>query len=132
MEETRLAYFQRNTENLLFIHLLPGMFFDKINSRAARSSSASIINPVVVVVCPLNSLISDQIRRSTEGKVKATVLNVKRSKNSDDDFELDSTQTTSLLLKEAKYDIVFTHPEAVLSCQKGVELFQSAPYQRCV
>ena len=107
------------------------MFFDKINSRAARSSSASIINPVVVIVCPLNLLISDQIRRSTEGKVKATVLNMKRSKNSDD-FELESTQTTSLLLKEAKYDIVFTHPEAVLSCQKGIELFQSAPYQRCV
>ena len=116
----------------IIFHLLPGMFFDKINSRAARSSSASIINPVVVVVCPLNSLISDQIRRSNEGKVKAVVLNMKRSNNSDDDFELDSTQTNSLLLKEAKYDIVFTHPEAVLSCQKGIELFQSAPYQRCV
>ena len=135
-------YFGRDTIGVLptgygksiIFHLLPGLFFDKINSRAARFSSASIINPVVVVVCPLNSLITDQIRRSTEGKVKATILNVKRSRNSDDDLEpaLDSSQTNSLLLKEAKYDIVFTHPEAVLSCQKGIELFQSAPYQRCV
>ena len=133
-------YFGRDTIGVLptgygksiIFHLLPGLFFDKINSRAARLSSASIINPVVVVVSPLNSLINDQIRRSTEGKVKATVLNVKKSKNNDDDLELDSTQTNSLLLKEAKYDIVFTHPEAVLSCQKGIELFQSAPYQRCV
>ena len=66
--------------------------------------------------------------------MKATILNMKRSRNSDDDVELalDSSQTNSLLLMEAKYDIVFTHPEAVLSCQKGIELFQSAPYQRCV
>ena len=133
-------YFGRDTIGVLptgyrksiIFHLLLGLYFDKINSQAARFSSASIINPVVVVVSPLNSLLSDQIRRSTEGKVKATVLNVKRSKNSDDDFERDSSQTNSLLLKEAKYDTVFTQPEAVLSCQKGIELFQSAPYQQCV
>ena len=134
------TYFGRDTIGVqptgyrksIIFHILPGLLFDKINSRAARFSSASIINPVVVVVCPLNLLITDQIRRNTEGKVKATVLNVKRNKNSDDDLELDSTQTNSLLLKETKFDIVFTHPEAVLSCQKGIELFQSAPYQRCV
>lgn len=115
----------------IIFHLLPLLFFDKINSGSTtKTSSSPPIHPVVVV-SPLNSLISDQIRRSTEGEVKATILKVRKSKNSDH-LEFDSSETNSLLLKEAKYDLVFTHPEAVLSCQKGIELFQSAPYQRSV
>ena len=117
----------------IIFHLLPGLFFDKINSKSAQSaSSSSSINPVVVVVSPLNSLISDQIRRSTEGQVKATILNVRQSKDGEDDLELDSSEANLSLLKEAKFNLVFTHPEAALSCQRGIELFQSAPYQRSV
>lgn len=117
----------------IIFHLLPGLFRAKHKSQAqVTGSSASVINPVVVVVSLLNSLISDQIRRSTEGKVKATILNVRRSKNSEEDLELDSRETDSSHLKEAKFDLVFTHPEAVVSCQKGIELFQSEPYQRAV
>ena len=103
MEEIRLAYCQQDTGNQSFFIFYRGCCSTK-STHAVRFSSASIINPVVVVVCPLNSLITDQIRRSTEGKVKATILNVKRSRNSDDDVELalDSSQTNSLLLKEAK------------------------------
>ena len=113
--------------------ILPGLFFDKINSKSAQSvSSSSSINPVVVVVSRLNSLISNQIRRSTEGQVKATILNVRQSKDGEDYFELDSSESNSSLLKESKFNLVFTHPEAASSCQKGIELFQSAPYQRPV
>ena len=76
-------YLGRNTIGVLptgygksiIFYLLPRLFFDKINSKSAQSvSSSSSLNPVVVVVSPLNSLISDQIRRSTEGHVKATIL----------------------------------------------------------
>ena len=58
-----------------------GSFLDKFNSRSTSSSSLSL--PVVVVVSPLNSLISDQIRRSTctEGKIKATVFKVRKTMN---------------------------------------------------
>ena len=110
----------------IIFHLLPGLLFDKINSRS--TSSSCLIHPVVVVVSPLNSLISDQIRRSTEGKIKATVLKVRKSTNSAN-LELDYSETNPTLLKDARYDLVFTHPESVLSCKKGLELFQSSPYQ---
>ena len=132
-------YFGRDTIGVLptgygksiIFHLLPGLFLDKINSRS-RSHTESPIHPVIVVISPLNSLISDQIRRSTEGNVKAAILNVRKAKDSDD-LEPDNTsETNSSWLKDAKYDIIFTHPEAVLSCKNGIELFQSTPYQRGV
>ena len=107
----------------IIFHLLPGLFFDKINSRYTKTDSP--FHPVIVVVSPLNSLISDQIRRSTERKVKAVILNVRKAKNSDN-LELEETsEMNSSWLKDAKYDIIFTHPETVLSCKKGIELFQS-------
>ena len=109
----------------IIFHLLPGLFFDKINS---QSSSSLLVNAVVVVVSPLNSLISDQIRRSTEGKIRSAVLKVRKSKNSAN-LELDYSEANATLLKDARYDLVFTHPESVLSCKQGLELFQSSPYQ---
>ena len=70
------------------------------------------MHPVIVVLPPLNSLVCDQIR-STEGNVKAAILNVRKAKNSDD-LELNETsETNSSRLKKAKYDIIFTHLEAV-------------------
>ena len=36
------------------------------------------------------------------------------------------------LLKDAKYDMIFTHPEAFVSYKDGMELFQSQPFQRAV
>ena len=59
----------------IIFHLLPGLFLAKVSSRATEQSP---IHPVIIVVSPLNALISDQIRRSTEGKVKAAILNVRR------------------------------------------------------
>ena len=113
----------------IIFHLLLGLFLNKLNSRSTSSFSLSL--PVVVVVSLLNSLISDQIRRSTEGKIKATVFKVRKTTNSAN-LELDYSKTNPTLLKDvrlARYDLVFTHPESVLSCKKGLELFQSSLYQ---
>ena len=78
----------------------------------------------------LNSLRSDKIRRRTEGNVKAAILIVGEAKGSDD-LELNKTRdTNSPWLKDAKCDIILTHPEAVLSGKIGIELFQSTPYQQ--
>ena len=101
----------------------------KVSSRATQTEQSSI-HPVIIVVSPLNALISDQIRRSTEGKVKAAILNVRKGKNGED-LELDDTSDgNSSWLKDARYDIIFTHPKAVLSCKKGMELFQSCSKER--
>lgn len=113
----------------IVFHLLPGLFLAKVSS---RSTEQSPIHPVIIVVSPLNSLISDQIRRSTEGKVKVAILNARKGKNSEDLEFNETSVANSSWLKDARYDIIFTHPEAVLPCKKGMELFQSQPYQQYV
>ena len=59
----------------------------------------------------------------------AAVMKVKRN---GDDTTLDLCDANSALLKEAKYSILFAHPEACLSCKEGREMLQSEPYQRTV
>ena len=86
----------------MIFHLLPSLFLDKIKSRVAPS-------PVIIVVSPLNALIKDQIRRLKEGNVKATVLSMK---GENEDLELDSSDANPAELRDAKYEIVFAHPEA--------------------
>ena len=109
----------------LIFHLLPSLFLEKMNSQSMS------FRPVVIVVSPLNALIKDQIRRSSEGSVNATFLNAKRKRDSSD-LELDASDANFPLLKDAKYEMIFTHPEAFLSCKDGMELFQSQQYQRAV
>ena len=111
----------------VIFHLLPSLFLDKINCgrRAAQS------HPVVIVVYPLNALIKDQIRRLKEGNVNAAILNVKNKTNSED-LELDFRDANLSQLRDAKYEVIFTHPEAFISCKQGLELFQTQKYQRNV
>ena len=111
----------------IIFHLLPALLFDKVNSGNIAPPSQSI----VIVVSPLNSLIRDQIRRINQGNIKATVLNVQNNENSDE-VQLDLAHSNPSLLRDGRYDLVFTHPEAVLSSKEGLELFQSTPYQRSV
>ena len=108
----------------MIFHLLPSLFLDKIKCESRVAPS-----PVIIVVSPLNALIKDQIRRLKEGNVKATVLSVK---GENEDLELGSSDANPAELRDAKYEIVFAHPEAFLSCKKGIELLQSETYQRNV
>ena len=98
---------------------------------APLSQSSCTIHPIVIVVSPLNSLIRDQIRRSSQGNLTAAIRNVQKNENSDE-VELDLAHSNSSLLRDGRYDLVFTHQEAVLSFKEGLELFQSTPYQRSV
>lgn len=113
----------------LIFHPLPSLFLKKINSQ--RPVLSASFRPVIVVVSPLNALIKDQIRRSSEGGVNTTFLNAEK-KSDLSDLELDASDANYTLLKDAKYDMIFTHPEAFVSCKFGMELFQSQPYQRAV
>ena len=106
----------------IIFHLLPALLFDKVNSGNIA---------LVIVLSPLNSIIRDQIRKINQGNIKATVLNVQKNENSDE-VQLDLAHSNSSLLRDGRYDLVFTHPEAVLSSKEGLELFQSTLYQRSV
>ena len=112
----------------MIFHLLPALLHDKMSG---QSPSSSQVRPVVIVVSPLNALTKDQIRRISQGTLKAAALNVKRKRYSAD-LELDVGEANFTRLKDADYDLVFTHPEAFLSCKEGMNLFQSAPYQHAV
>ena len=88
----------------VIFHLLPSLFLDKINYE--RGAAA---HPVVIVVSPLNALIKDQIRRLQQGNVKAAILNLKKKTNSED-LELDLSDANLWQLRNAKYEVFFTHP----------------------
>ena len=60
--------------------------------------------------------------------MKAAILSVKRKKITGD-LQIDFNDGNLDLLKGAKYDIVFTHPEAFISF---MEIFQSQLYQSSV
>ena len=111
----------------IIFHLLPALLFDKVNSGNITLPSQSIL----IVVSPLNSPIRDKIRRINQRNIKATVLNVQKNENSDE-VQLDLAHSNSPLLRDGRYDLVFTHPEVVLLSKEGLELFQSMPYQRSV
>lgn len=110
----------------VIFHLLPSLFLGKIKYERGAAAQA-----IVIVVFPLNALIKDQIRRLQEGNVKAAILNVKKKKKSED-LELDLSNANLSQLRDAKYEVIFTHPEAFIACKQGIELFQTAKYQRNV
>lgn len=75
----------------------------------ADFTAKGISHPVVIVVSALNALIKDQIRRLKEGNVNAAILNVKKKTNSED-FELNFRDANLSQLRDAKYEVIFTHP----------------------
>ena len=101
----------------MIFHLLPSLLYDKMIS--GRPASSSPVRPVIIVVSPLNALMKDQIRKTSEGNVSATFLNVRNKKESSD-LELDVSDASQRMLKDAKYDIIYTHPEAFISCKDGM------------
>ena len=104
------------------------IFFLRYSSTKSTYERGAAAHPVVIVVSPLNALIKDQIRRLQEGNVKAAILNVKKKTNSED-LESDLSDASLSQLRDAKYEVIFTHPEAFLTCKQGIELFQTAKYQ---
>ncbi|KAL9977168.1 hypothetical protein ACROYT_G014546 [Oculina patagonica] len=109
---------------LMVFHLLPSLFLDKIKCESRVAPS-----PVIIVVSLFNALIKDQIRERKEGNMKATVLSANgKNKN----LELDCSDANPAELRDAKYQIVFAHPRAFLSCKKGIKLLQSETYQQNV
>ena len=95
-------------------------------------------NNIVIVVCPLNSIIEDQLKVLSERNVPAAVLKKEQESggvqklfhNSDDSEILDVPQIP-VNIKEGKVNFLFSHPESLLS-QDGRNLMKSEVYQRNV
>ena len=91
----------------LIFHLLPSLLLKMMNSQ--RPVPSLSFCPVIIVVSPLNALIKDQMRRRSDRNVKATFLNAKR-KSGSSDLELDASDANYTLLKDGKYEMIFTQP----------------------
>ena len=66
----------------LIFHLLPLLLFAKfkLQGKVQRGFSATLVDSIVIVVSPLNSLMNDQILKLRMGGIRASVLNIKVSR----------------------------------------------------
>ena len=113
----------------LIFHLLPQ--FLPPRSKTEQS--------IVVVICPLNSIIEDQLGRLENEGISASVLRIKLDEDeslflndfeerSDDDVKFDKLPQT---IREGKHSILFAHPEAIFS-SVGRKLMKTDIYKRNV
>ena len=75
----------------------------------------------MIVVSPLNALIENQISRLSSSGIRASASDVQSSRNDDvGDSESESICDLTLCDKEkfetGYYNIVFAHPESLVSC----------------
>ena len=109
-------------------HVLPDLFPQKVPG----------LNNIVIVVCPLNSIVKDQIDVLLSRGISAEVLRVSQDNNMDrhtpslfdfENVELECEISDTILSGANK--IIFCHPEAILSDQ-GRKLMKSEQYQQRV
>jgi bloom syndrome protein len=128
----------------LIFHLLPMLLYAKRRFADWRSKSifTDVVHSIVVVVSPLNSLMSDQISRLSMGGIRASIINVKAPKtdqdadafdeNTEDVLDVDFSRCEEKMLRDGHYHIVFAHPETLISTKYGRELLLSETYQQHV
>ena len=112
----------------LMFHLLPWVLPVKTRGE----------NNIVLVVCPLSSIIKDQISVLNERGIRAeslpNIIDEKKRTVDSDLFPCDQSRPDIQIctkILQAEIDILFGHPESFLSSQ-GRELLQSPLYQRRV
>ena len=117
----------------LIFHLLPALFYAKKNG---FSKGLVNISSIIVVVSPLNALITNQISKLNTSGIRASALDVKRlsdeQEDNDDEYDCDFQLCDKLELETGHYNIVFAHPESLVSCAEGRKLMHSKPYQENV
>ena len=135
----------------LIFHLLPMLLFAKFKLRGdlllswrSRGISTAIVDSIVIVVSPLNSLMSDQVYRLSMSGIRSSIINVKEARrdqmayDSDENVDFESNDEIDFSLCEEKklrdghYQIVFAHPETLISSKYGRNLLLSETYQENV
>ena len=123
----------------LVFHLLPALLFAKEKldkDLCIWHLDMSVVITIVIVVSPLNALISNQITRLGLSGLRASAFSVKDVPVDEENLENDVhfLDCDFRLCEEDKlrcghYHIVFAHPESFISCKYGRELLQNKPYQ---
>ena len=121
----------------LIFYLLPALLYAK---KHGVSKSKVKISSIIVVVSLLNVLIANQISRLNLSGIQATALDVRSSievEEEQNEHESEAVVCDFHLSDKAKleighYNIVFAHPEALVSCSYGRKLMQSKAYQENV
>ena len=123
-------------EKSLIFHLIPALMFARARLEQNAGSSLwnmnmSMATTIVVVVSPLNALISNQIARLCSSGIRATVLGVKHvvDEDTENSFECDFRLSDKEKLRSGYYHIVFSHPESFISCKYRRQLLKSKTYQ---
>ena len=100
------------------------------------------VNSIIIVVSPLNSLMSGQISRLSESSgIQASIIDVKELKRKDKDISSDEDmdddncfnvdidfplcEKKKLRIRDGRYHNVFPHPETLISSKYGLELLLS-------
>ena len=134
----------------LIFHLLPLLLYAKFKLQSdllcnVKRVSAAAVNSIVVVVSPLNALMSDQIQRLRMSGIRASVIKARESEGNElaDNIELEENINEKQVdidfwlceeskLRNGHYHIVFAHPESLISSNYGRELLLSELYQENV
>ena len=106
----------------LIFHLLPYLLSRKreIQTRNLNENQQQQTS-CVIVISPLNSLIHDQIARLRLAGVRVRIL------KTDMDYLDDESES-----HDEVCDILFAHPESIISCKFGRDVLQSDSYQDSV
>ena len=134
----------------LIFHLVPMLLFakGKLTDMGTpdgdfylcwKSRIASVaVNTIIIVISPLNSLMSNQISRLSLSGIRASVFSVKASSESESEENMVDVDVDLRLCEDEKlmrngyYHIVFAHPESLISTKYGRELLMSKIYQENV
>ena len=133
----------------LIFHLLPMLLFAKYKLPGdlffgwrSKGISTVVVNSIVIVVSPLNYLMSNRISRLSMSGIRASVIKVKESRRdimTDDSEDMDDALVDvdfclceEKSLRDGRYQIVFAHPETLISSTYGRDLLLSEKYRENV
>ena len=116
------------------------LFFKRVYAeQPLKIKLVNSVPTIVTVIAPLNALMHDQIRRLTNNSsgdicITASVINIKHGDDEDEDpvalnCNLDDSCFEKNELENGRYNILFSHPEALVSCKYGRNLMLNKIYQ---
>jgi ATP-dependent DNA helicase RecQ len=88
----------------------------------------------VLVITPLNAIMLDQVKALSLTNLRACAMNYDAKSASTFDDELEETLVATVPISDIKdggYNIIYAHPESLLSTKAGRELLMSIRHHVC-